>query len=238
MKFISLLCLLFYGVTGIGQSIHQHESWNRLLKAFVNDRGLVNYAGFKTKEAELDQYLFQLNQNYTPNLFTEAEKKAYLINAYNAYTIKLILTHYPVNSIKDIGSLIRSPFKIEFANLGNQRISLDDIEKKRLLNMDDPRIHFAINCASYSCPKLSNKAYVASRLEVQLEEATRDFINSTRNKLTPQHLELSKIFKWYQTDFENSAGHLINFLNQYSKTPIKRSASIDFLDYSWALNKQ
>ncbi len=220
------------------QDIHKHQLWDDLLQAFVDDDGLVNYAAFKTKEAELDRYLSRLNKHYQPTQFTKAQKKAYLINAYNAYTIKLILKHYPVKSIKDIGGFLESPFKIKFAQLGEKTYSLDQIEKDMLLEMGDPRVHFAVNCASFSCPALSNKAYVADELNLQLELASRKFINSDKNSIKQNQLKLSKIFKWYSSDFEAHSGSVIKFIQNYYPGRISTYADLEYLNYSWALNKQ
>lgn len=220
------------------QDIHQHKIWNDLLESFVDDQGLVNYTAFKTKENTLDKYLEQLSNQPIQDHWSTNQKKAYLINAYNAFTIKLILKNHPLESIKDIGGLLENPFKIEFAQLGDQIYSLDDIEKGMLLPLGDARVHFAVNCASFSCPKLLNEAYLAENLDQQLEQSAASFINSERNKIEPNQIKLSKIFKWYKSDFEANAGSLIKFINIYSKTKVKSSADINYLDYSWALNQQ
>ncbi|WP_127845578.1 DUF547 domain-containing protein [Psychroflexus aestuariivivens] len=220
------------------QSAPDHESFSKLLQNYVDESGNVNYQKFKANEQKLDKYLNILKNNPPQNSWSENEKKAYLINAYNAFTIKLILMNYPVESIKDIGGFFSSPFSHEFANIGGEVYSLDDIEKGMLLKMNDPRVHFAINCASESCPKLWNEAYVASKLDQQLDKAAQSFINSDKNKLSKSKVELSKIFKWYASDFESEGRTVIDFINTYSNLKINEDASISYLDYSWELNEQ
>ncbi|QSS97800.1 DUF547 domain-containing protein [Psychroflexus sp. ALD_RP9] len=238
MKSVLLISVFLVTLAIQSQDIHKHKPWNDLLQAFVNDDGLVNYAAFKSKEAELDQYLSRLNKQYQPTQFTEAQKKAYLINAYNAYTVKLILKHYPVKSIKAIGGFLESPFKLKFVKLGGKTYNLDQIEKEMLLEMGDARVHFAINCASFSCPALSNKAYIADQLNLQLELASRKFINSDKNSIKQNQLKLSKIFKWYSSDFEAYSGSVKQFIQNYYTGRISSDIDIEYMDYSWKLNKQ
>lgn len=158
---------------------------------------------------------------------------AYWINAYNAFTVKLILNHYPVESIKDI----KRPWDQEFIVLGGRNYSLGEIEHDILRKMNAPRIHFAINCASYSCPKLANQAYIPQNLEEQLDVAAKTFINDkTKNTITADYIEISKIFKWFSGDFEFQ-GTLIDFLNKYSKDKIDNDAKVKYKEYNWCLNE-
>jgi hypothetical protein len=107
-----------------------------------------------------------------------------------------------------------------------------------LLKMGDPRVHFAVNCASESCPKLADEAFLATKLDQQLDQAAKAFVNSDKNKLYASRVELSKIFKWYASDFEAEGQSVIDFINQHAEVSISKSASIDYLDYSWELNEQ
>lgn len=107
-----------------------------------------------------------------------------------------------------------------------------------LLEMGDPRVHFAVNCASFSCPSLSNKAYVADELNLQLELASQKFINSDKNSIKQNQLKLSKIFKWYSSDFEVHSGSVIRFIQNYYSGRLSSNADLEYLNYSWALNKQ
>jgi len=177
-------------------------------------------------------YLFALGK-YTPNkMWSKQEKLAYWINAYNAMTIDLIIRNQPIGSIKEI----YNPWKQSLWKLGGAMYNLDTIEHQILRKMDDPRIHFAINCASFSCPTLLNEAYTAAKIEDQLQSATRRFVNDTqRNTIAPQAITISKIFKWFSKDFKKNQS-LIEFLNTYSTIKIQRNANINYLDYNWELN--
>lgn len=229
-----LAVLLFLGVNLQAQI--NHSSFTELLQQHVNDDGFVDYQNLKKEEEKLNAYLNLLAENTPKSSWTRSEKIAYLINTYNAYTLKLILKNYPVDSIKDIGGIFSNPFSADFIPFEGETISLDDVEKGMLLKMNEPRVHFAINCASESCPKLQNKAFEANNLDKQLHEATKEFVLSNENKIAENQLQLSKIFKWYRSDFEDAAGSLIEFINSYTSVHISDNASISFKDYSWKLN--
>ncbi|GAA0752416.1 DUF547 domain-containing protein [Psychroflexus lacisalsi] len=236
-----LITILFssFGIQNAqSQQIHQHSEWNLLLQNHVGQNGKVDYKAFKKNESKLDSYLKLLGNNPPQDSWSKNEKKAYLINAYNAFTVKLIVENYPTESIRDIGGFFSNPFSTEFAKIGDKEYSLDDIEKGMLLKMGDPRVHFAVNCASESCPKLLNEAYVASKLDKQLDASASYFINSEENKLSRTKVELSKIFKWYASDFEKDGNSVINFINTYSKETINEDASVSYLSYSWKLNEK
>lgn len=211
----------------------EHTAWNTLLKEFVNEKGDVAYARFKTKEKELNAYLDYLGENAPATNWTQNETLAYYINMYNAATVALILENYPVKSIKDIWR----PWGQDRLMVGDKTLSLGDIEHRILRKMNEPRIHFAINCASFSCPKLKNEAYTAARMEAQLQEATEDFINdTTKNILTPNALQLSAIFKWYKGDFMEKRP-LIAYIQPYTRVPLSPDAKISYLPYDWNLNE-
>lgn len=219
--------------TTVKTEIFNHDSWDNLLKKYVSKSGNVDYKGFKKNRSALLKYI-ELLANNTPNSdWAKADKLAYWINAYNVLTVDLILRHYPINSIKDI----KDPWKQRYWQLGDKWINLDEIEHKILRNMDEPRIHFAIVCASYSCPKLQNEAFTADDLEVQLTNATKEFLSDTeRNIISKNSLELSKIFQWFTKDFKQG-GSLIDFLNRYSETQISDKAKIRYMNYNWDLNE-
>jgi hypothetical protein len=235
--FFRLLFCVFAVGTSLGQNIHQHQQWQDLLQTYVNIHGEVDYKNLKQNESELDAYLDLVSKNPPEDSWTKNKKKAYLINAYNAFTVKLILDHYPIKSIKDIGGFFSSPFTMEFARIDGKLYSLDDIEKGMLLKMGDSRAHFAVNCASESCPKLLNEAYVAEKLEKQLDVSAKTFVNSDKNKLSKTKVELSRIFKWYASDFESEFGSVIKFINRYADETIGEEAFINYLPYSWELNE-
>ncbi|SFI83131.1 DUF547 domain-containing protein [Olleya namhaensis] len=212
-----------------------HFLWNELLQKHVSDNGNVNYKSFKTDHKKLVEYihiLALLKSKPEFDSISKNEKLAYWINAYNALTIDLIIKNYPVKSIKDI----KAPWGQKLWELGDKWYSLEDIEHEILRKMDEPRIHFAIVCASYSCPKLQNTAFTASSLETQLTAATKQFLSDTkRNEIKENSLKLSKIFKWFDKDFEQN-GSLIDFLNKYTDITISAKAKISYKDYNWDLN--
>ncbi|QCE40734.1 DUF547 domain-containing protein [Psychroserpens sp. NJDZ02] len=212
-----------------------HFIWNELLQKHVSDNGNVNYKSFKTDHKKLLEYIYILDllkSNPEFDSISKEEKLAYWINAYNALTIDLIIKNYPVKSIKDI----KDPWGQKLWELGDKWYSLEDIEHEVLRKMDEPRIHFAIVCASYSCPKLQNTAFTASNLETQLTAATKQFLSDTkRNEIKENSLKLSKIFKWFDKDFEQT-GSLIDFLNKYTDITISAKAKISYKDYNWDLN--
>lgn len=222
-----------------------HSAYDRLLKKHVNAQGLVDYKGFKADEAAFNQYLALLSKNPPAANWSKADQMAYWINAYNAYTIRLILDHYPLQSIKDIGSKIQIPFvttpwAAKFFSIGGEKMSLDNIEHGILRKkFDDPRIHFTLVCASISCPRLRNEAYTAAQLEKQLDDQGRDFLNNpAKNKISKSAAQLSKYFDWYKGDWEKNGQSVVKWVNRYSTTKIDDNTKISYLDYNWNLNKQ
>ncbi len=216
-----------------------HASWNQLLQKHVAQNGAVDYTGFIADKESLQQYLDLLSSNAPAGNWSQAEKLAYWINAYNAFTVKVIADNYPLESIRDLHTLpgIATVWHKEFFEIGGQPTSLNQIEHEILRKeFVEPRIHFAINCASVSCPVLRNEAYTAEKLETQLTEQAQAFLRQPlRNTITADQLQLSKIFRWFEEDFTRK-GSLIDFLNQYAPVQIHPDADIDFLDYNWALN--
>ncbi len=211
-----------------------HTSWDILLIKYVDDNGNVDYKNFKNDDDELNSYLDYLAKNPISNTAKKEERLAYYINLYNAGTVQLILENYPLESIRDIFK----PWGKDKVMIGTDKYSLGEIEHDVLRKMNEPRIHFAINCASFSCPKLLNEAFTASKMEEQLEEATSNFINDpTKNKITANSVELSKIFKWYKGDFTGK-NTLIDYINKYSDKEISKDSEIDYLTYDWRLNEK
>ena len=210
-----------------------HELWNALVSKYVSDEGNVDYNGLKKDELQLQKYLQTLKSNPPLDVWTKNEKLAYWINAYNAFTIQLILDNYPLKSILDI----KDPWDIAFIDIADTTYSLGDIEHKILRKMNEPRIHFAINCASFSCPNLLNQAYKAEDLNAQLETAADRFVNDTsKNTIAKDGVEISKIFEWFGDDFK-SYGSIVDFLNVYSNIKIDNNATVTYKDYNWSLNK-
>jgi hypothetical protein len=212
-----------------------------LLKAHVKD-GRVDYTAFKKDEAILDRYLSQL-EKVDPGQLDRAERMAFYINAYNAWTIKLILKNYPgVKSIKDLGSLFKSPWKKKFVRINGKTITLDNIEHDILRPVfKDPRVHFAVNCASVSCPPLKDKPFTGADLDRQLESAAIGFINDSHsNYIKGDTLYISRIFKWFKEDFGND---ILGYVRAHARGDLaKRIADagdkleVKYLDYDWSLN--
>ena len=172
--------------------------------------------------------------------WTSDEQIAFWINAYNAFTIKLILKYYPIKSIKDIGSSIQIPFvntpwDIKFIRIGKDRLDLNNIEHGILRKrFKDPRIHMALVCASKSCPVLLDEAYEPSKLDTQLTQQSKAFLaDKSRNQVSSTNPKVSMIFKWYAMDFDN----VREFINRYSVTKINPKSEIEYLDYDWSLNE-
>ncbi|MBD1262637.1 DUF547 domain-containing protein [Maribacter polysiphoniae] len=209
-----------------------HSEWTALLKKYVTDEGQVDYKGFSRDKSKLDDYLKALSKQVPTNDWSVQEQLAYYINLYNAHTVDLILRNYPLKSIKDIDG----PWTKDFIKIGEKELSLGALEHSILRKMNEPRIHFAINCASASCPTLLNEAFTLEKLEEQLEKVTIAFINSDNNSISTHKLELSRIFKWYKDDFKN--GELIQFINPYTEVKIDLKAIFSYKKYDWGLNEK
>jgi hypothetical protein len=224
--------------------VPNHSAWDELLDKHVDIAGGVNYRGMIKDSTVLIDYLQELAINTPNDNWPKSDQLAYWINLYNAATVKLITKHYPIASIKDIGSSIQIPFintpwQVEFIRLNGELIDLDKIEHGIIRKeFDEPRIHFALVCAAKSCPTLRNEAYQAVNLDEQLTDQARIFLSDkTKNDLSTDHLVISKLFKWYGGDFKKHTT-LIAYLNHYSPTPIDQHADIDYMDYNWGLNEQ
>lgn len=212
-----------------------HSQWDILLKKYVSNDGLVNYVGFKNERETLNGYLNMLSSQQPDINWSVQELLAYYINVYNAFTVDLILENYPVNSIKDISG----PWTRGIVPIGKNRLSLAGIENGVLRKMNEPRIHFAINCASISCPNLLNEAYTAAKINEQLNKAGQGFINSSKNDINTDNPRLSLIFDWYRKDFMvDGEQNVITYINQFSRTKISSDATIDYKEYNWNLNEQ
>lgn len=240
---------------------HSHAAWTTLLKKHVivlrgGQVSQLRYGGFAADRAALKTYLDTLSA-VSEAAFTgwsKPQQQAFLINAYNAFTVELILTKYPeLKSIKDLGGLLSTPWKPKWVPLLGGKVSLDDIEHEMLRKRgryDDFRVHFAVNCASIGCPPLREEAFVAERLDAQLDEQAQRFLSDrSRNRWRNGKLEVSKIFDWYGEDWR--LGHrgittlamfLARYADQLADAPADRErirtqqAEIAFADYDWKLN--
>lgn len=211
-----------------------HTVWNDLLKKYVSSTGKVNYKGLKNEKSKIENYINQLTGFTTQTDWSRNEKLAYWINLYNATTVKLILDHYPLKSITDLYG--GKPWDKKLVTIGSKSYSLNKIENDIIRpKFNDARIHFAVNCAAKSCPKLMNSAFMPDKLNYQLNKQAKAFINSSKNNISPDAITISKIFEWYKDDFKH--GDVIAFLNQYSNTKINPNASINYNEYDWNLNE-
>jgi hypothetical protein len=259
MKTITCLSIFFLLLIGSkGQSFSSatkvsgsdkvdHSQWDSLLRKNVSDNGKVNYKGFKSDAKKLDTYLRYLSK-IPIKRYPEKEQLAYWINVYNAFTVDMVVNNYPVKSIKDIRNGKSLVAKLAGSNqvwieklrysFDGEELSLYNIENTKLIKgLFDPRIHFVINCASYSCPRLWNRAYTAGNVERVMDLMAGEFINDqSKNKITANSLQLSQIFEWYTDDFTQN-GSLIEYLNKYSNNQINAGAKLNFIDYNWGLNE-
>ena len=246
---------------------HTHSDFDAILNKVVIEKGsqtAVNYDLLHKSPVALDNYLATLEGVAKKEFdsWNKNDQMAFLINAYNAFTLKLILNNYPdIESIRDLGGLFfSSPWDIEFFKLFGKETNLDHIEHGILRKKyNEPRIHFAVNCASKGCPALQKKAFVGAKLDEQLESATIQFLQDPeRNRFDKEkkRLELSSIFKWFAGDFTKN-GSVQNFVAPYISNDQeiqdllkdkgssggiggalnKNSVNVKYLDYDWSLNK-
>lgn len=239
---VGVLAMIF-GFLGVcrAEAPVDNGIYAELLEKHVKN-GVVRYAGFKAEESKLDTYLDAI-ERMDPDTLDRNDQFAYYINAYNAWTIKLILSGYPgIESIKDLGSLFRSPWKKEIVRLKDKTVTLDVVEHDILRpRFKDPRVHFAINCAAKGCPPLLSEPYRGEVLDQQLDAVTRAFLNNPEmNRLKGDTLYVTKIFKWFAEDFNND---IIGFFFKHAAGPLARALEarkdridIEYLDYDWSLN--
>ena len=219
-----------------------HGQWDALLK-----KNVVVIEGGKASQFRYGDVDRRALQAYLQKLsgvsegefkqWSRDEQMAFLINAYNAFTVEKILTRYPdIRSIWDFGKIFGNPFKDEFFTLLGRKTSLDGIEHGLLRkNYREPRIHFAVNCASVGCPMLREEAYASARLDRQLEEQVFRFLSDrSRNRFRNGHLEVSKIFDWFKEDFAPREKYFARYAGLLGYTG--GEVPITFLDYDWSLN--
>ncbi len=217
------------------QNTFDHSAWDQALILNVSDDGKVNYDGFMKDSSQLYKYFKQLSENPPQENWTREEKMAYWINAYNAYTIKLVMDSYPLKSIKDL----KDPWGKKFFKIDSEWYSLADLEHKILRKFGDPRIHFAINCASISCPIVWNRAYTGDNLQNALDHQTSQFINDPqRNTINDNVVKVSELFNWYKKDFKVNGGDVKDFINRYATVKIGDQKKKGYRKYDWGLNEQ
>jgi hypothetical protein len=214
-------------------NIHDYILYKDFLKKYVSSNGRVNYAEIKKNETELNDLVMLFKSNFIDKSWTKNEQLSYWINTYNLFTIQLIIQNYPTTSITKISS---KPWDIHFINLNGNKYSLNQIENEIIRKQfNEPRIHFALNCASKSCPILLNKPFTPQNLNSLLTEQTKRFLNdSSKNSFDSNSIQISSIFDWYKIDFDSQGG-VINFINKYTTRNLE-SQKISFMEYSWELN--
>lgn len=247
-KIISILCISIFLSACINAQKNNstapgHEKWSALLQKYVGTSGKVNYKAMKADKAKLDEYLAILSKQKPAKNWSRNETLAFWVNAYNAFTVKLILDNYPLKSIKDLNPgvsliFINTIWDKKFFSIGGVKMSLNNIEHGILRKMSEPRIHFALVCASISCPKLLNTAYEVAVLDNQLHNAATTFLaDNSKNQVNANRPKLSKIFDWFAGDFKVNRKSTIDFINQFTNTKIDKNADIGYLDYNWNLNE-
>ncbi|PCI93947.1 MAG: hypothetical protein COB15_15345 [Flavobacteriales bacterium] len=231
-----MITVLLFSLNSIAQNkLPTHSDWNSITKKNVSVSGKVNYKGMKASLSKIEGYLKILKENAPKKEWPKNEKLAYWINLYNASTVYLIASNYPISSITKLEG--GKPWDKNFVESGDKIYSLNQIENEIIRpRFKDPRIHAALNCAAVSCPSLLNEAYVGNKLEDQLTQQTKVWINDpSKNLLNQNVVKISKIFDWYAADFK-AVGGVVAFINKYS-TKNSASKKIRFLEYNWALNE-
>ncbi|MDT8323195.1 MAG: DUF547 domain-containing protein [Bacteroidota bacterium] len=227
-----------------------HAEYTAVLRAHVED-GLVNYTELQ-QDSRLERYLARLATIDPDKLPSRDERLAYWLNLYNASTLSLVTVHYPLHSIRAIKlpsdrratePRARSPWDVKFVRTKDDTLTLNEIEHGIIRTaFDDPRIHFALNCAAVSCPPLRNEAYVSGVLQEQLEDQTRKFIRDKRRQRFDRPnrtAHISMVFKWYAADFGGTSTAVLDFIRRYlprSSTFPREGWNIQFLEYDWTLN--
>jgi len=219
-----------------------HEVWTQELKKYVSADGWVDYTAWKADTVGLVAYL-DLVSTHHPNEknWSKNERFAHWINAYNAYTVKLMLDNWPIGSIKDIKGgigFVNSIWDQDFIEIEGNVYNLNDIEHGIIRpKFEDQRIHMAVNCASVSCPALLNEAFTADRIDAQLDQQCRIAFKSFRNDLSDlNNPKISSIFKWYGGDFNWNGSSLEAFVEKYGEVDLPDGVKFSYLDYNWAAN--
>ncbi|MEM9017193.1 MAG: DUF547 domain-containing protein [Verrucomicrobiota bacterium] len=235
-----IVLALVLGTSSIVRAF-DHSDYDAILKQSVDASGQVDYALLKENRSSLDAYLEQTGAISASDFrsWSEAKRLAFLINVYNGETLQLIIDHYPIASIKRIGGLLASPWKIQSVVLFGKETTLDHLEHGIIrVDFSEPRIHFALVCAAKGCPPLRREAFTESQLEFQLEDQTRRFLNEKpKNRIEGEILHLSPIFDWYGDDFTRSGNSLRDFVGRYLSGDAQ-GKRIRFTHYDWSLNVQ
>lgn len=223
---------MFFCHTIFASAQPNYQSYNALLAKYVSKTGQVDYKALKANPVALNRAIDSFSKQTPSSKWSKNDQLAFWINAYNVFTIKLIVDNYPLKSIMDLDG--GKTWDVKRIRIGGELYSLNQIENEIIRpQFKDARIHFALNCAAKSCPPLYNKAYLPSQLDQQLDERTRLFVRSKSNTMGEKELKISKIFDWYKADF----GDLIVFLNKYAEVKISPQAKVTYIEYNWDLNE-
>jgi Protein of unknown function, DUF547 len=230
MKYSIVLLSLLFTLKSIAQPTY--ADWNTFLKKYVSTTGEVNYKSIKANRSELDKITKEFSNTKVLDSWPKDEQLAFWINAYNAFTVSLLVDNYPLKSIQDLDG--GKTWDVKRITIDGKKYSLNNIENDIIRpKYKDARIHFAVNCGATSCPPLLNAAFIGKTLNSQLEAVTKTFINNNRfQTLSPSSAKISKIFEWYAKDF----GDLVTFINKYSTVQVKKDAKVIYNNYDWSLN--
>jgi len=241
---LSVFLITFLSLVNVSTAeIIDYTSWAKVLKTYVNDQGRVNYKGLKDNRNNLDAFIQHIETLDTNQLTNADEIKAFWINAYNALTLKTILDNYPTKGIRtiDFGLVWKIP-----KNIAQKKLSLEHIEHKIVRPMGDPRIHFALNCASIGCPKLPNRPFYPKQLDTQLDYETQRFINDPEKIYLDRESNIlyhSELLNWYEDDFlievETKLSYIMKYLNKNDRSYIEtHPVKLKKIKYDWGLNEQ
>lgn len=235
MKITKLVLAFLFSTFSV---FSQVEEFDALLQEHISETGVVDYKTMLKNKASLQNYITYLVETNPDTSWSDDKTKAFWINAYNAYTIHLILENYPVSSILKINKKGKDAWSQKFAVVGGKAYTLNEIEHEVLRkSYKDPRIHVGVNCASFSCPPILNKAFTEENVEVELERLMKRFINDPqRNIMNEKKVILSKIFEWYKGDFTKQ-GNLISYISKYSNVPLSKKTKVRYMEYNWNLNE-
>ncbi len=259
---IKSLLIFFISAIGLGGSTawgkktetFTHDLFDSVLTQHVNELGRVDYSRLQKNPEDLNAYLRLLSETSPdshPKMFpTHDHELAYWMNAYNAFVLKGVIDHYPIESVRKVKLFYGFFWHLKF-RAGGRSHTLHEIENKIIRERyKDPRIHFAINCASLGCPRLPQKAFRAEDLDSFLDDLTKEFVSDPEKvEVTSDSIRLSKIFEWYKDDFldylKNEYHHkdptLVDYLEKYlpaEEHALIKGKKIKFMDYDWGLNDQ
>lgn len=235
MKKLLFTAILFFTLSNSFSQYVNYYFFEEFLNKYVSKEGYVDYDAIYENQNDLNYVIKRFEEVTILKGWTESDILAHWTNVYNAYSIKLIVNSFPVNSIRDL----EDAFDLEYIPYQKKKISLNYIEKEILSKTLDARIHFAINCASLSCPNINRIPFYGDTIYEQLDLAAKKFVNDmTKNAISKREIKISKVFDWFSEDFLKDEKSIIAYINKYSDTKIKDDATITYLDYNWSLNSQ